>query len=236
MPLPTGPNIIGVIHNQNALQATETAENQQSCDLFEVRWDAFMGDSELVIEWVARQRLPLIMTARSPREGGPEGLAVEERARLLTLALPHAYAVDVELSSLSSNPEVADSLIAEVRKADASLILSFHDFEGTPSLDDLEILATSARAAGADIFKAATVTESATDLAVLLQLAEICEEELNMAFSLMGMGAFGQVSRLALAQAGSVLNYCSVEEDDVAAPGQWSAVAFADVLRKLGLR
>ena len=37
----------------------------------------------------------------------------------------------------------------------------------------------------------------------------------------MGMGEFGRVSRLALAKAGSVLNYGYLDEPN--APGQWEA-------------
>ncbi len=234
MSLPSGPSIIGVVHTQDCLTATETSAILQSCDLFEVRWDTFDARDEMWREWIALQQRPLVMTARSEKEGGKMPLPIADRARLLTLSLPHAIAIDVELSSLSDNPEEMDSLIAEARQAEVSVILSFHDFEKTPDLEDLVILARSARAAGADVFKAATLTETAEDLATLLRLAHICDTDLHQSFSLMGMGRYGKVSRLALAQAGSVLNYCAIEEE--AAPGQWFAEEFAATLRELGLR
>ena len=48
----------------------------------------------------------------------------------------------------------------------------------------------------------------------------------------MGMGAFGQVSRLVLACAGSVLNYGYLDKPN--APGQWEARELTGLLRRLG--
>jgi 3-dehydroquinate dehydratase-1 len=47
----------------------------------------------------------------------------------------------------------------------------------------------------------------------------------------MGMGALGRVSRLLLAQLGSVLNYGYLDQATV--PGQWPAARLRELIREL---
>ena len=76
------------------------------------------------------------------------------------------------------------------------------------SLDRLSRVVRQARergcGVGAHVLKVAATTHTAADLATLLAFSAA---ERRLPVALMGMGAFGRVSRLVLAVAGSVLNY-----------------------------
>jgi 3-dehydroquinate dehydratase len=94
----------------------------------------------------------------------------------------------------------------------------------------LQILANAAAAAGADLFKIATRTDTPDELERLLSFFDSNIERL--AISAMGMGKLGRVSRRLLAARGSALNYahlgCSGAE------GQFSLAEMRRLLRRIG--
>jgi 3-dehydroquinate dehydratase-1 len=86
-------------------------------------------------------------------------------------------------------------------------------------LEKLRDLARGAADAGADIFKVATMTRAAGDLAILIEF--LADAKGNLPLAVMGMGAYGKISRLVLARAGSCLNYGYLGTPN--ASGQWPA-------------
>ena len=76
----------------------------------------------------------------------------------------------------------------------------------------------AARTARADIFKLAAMAQKPADLTTLLSFLTGAKAG-NL--SVMGMGAFGKISRLLFARAGSLLNYGYLDQAQV--PGQWEA-------------
>ena len=85
-----------------------------------------------------------------------------------------------------------------------------------------------ARAAGADICKLAARADTP---AALAQLLAVFSRRPALPLSVMGMGTFGKISRLLLAQAGSVLNYGYLDQPN--ASGQWEAVLLQKRLAEL---
>ena len=140
-------------------------------------------------------------------------MTVRERRELYAAFLDTATLVDIELRYAASMAET----IHLAREKGVGLILSHHDFRRTPSLAKLRTLARRAREAGADIFKVAAMTYTARDLAVLMEF--LASEKTRLPLSVMGMGAYGKVSRLVLAQTGSILNYGFLGTPN--ASGQW---------------
>jgi len=125
--------------------------------------------------------------------------------------------VDIELRQAAAMRDV----IGEARERGAEVILSYHDFQRTPRPEKLRELARRARDAGADVFKVATMTEKPRDLATLIEF--LANEKGALPLSVMGMGTYGKVSRLVLAQAGSCLNYGYLGAAN--ASGQWPVAA-----------
>lgn len=195
-------------------------------DFLEVRVDHFAGDLGVLRRALPKLRAPLIITVRHPQEGGAAPLNVRTRKALYAEFLPHAALVDLDLRSAGPLRDILQA----ARESGKKVILSHHRFDATPSLADLVQRRAAARAAGADIFKIASLTRTPADFATLLTFLARWRGS-RPAVSAMGMGEFGKVSRLALARAGSVLNYGYLGE--VQLPGQWPALRFRERLAEV---
>lgn len=208
------PQVVGTVHSVRSLK-TALHLDPQAVDFFEVRVDAFVGREDEILAQLPQLKKPLIITVRDFREGGAQVITREAKGRLWKKFLPHAALIDVELISVK---HLAD-IIGFARDAGKRIIISHHDFKSTPPLARLNAFCKSARDAGADILKVATVIQTTGDLAVLLAFQQA---QKTLPLSLMGMGRFGKISRLLFAQAGSVLNYGYLDKPQVS--GQWPAV------------
>ena len=171
---------------------------------------------------IPKSRLPWVITARHPAEGGMKALSAEARRSALLTLLPHAAVMDIEVRSLSGMKAV----VASAHKTGAKVVASFHDFKKTPTSSRLQDVIHRAADAGADAVKIATFTRSASDVARLLDLWGTSP----LPLALMGMGPLGMASRLLFANCGSILNYGWLHSPNV--PGQWSAVELKSLIQK----
>lgn len=222
--IPAGPAlVVATAHTQRGL--TEAARLRPGeADIVEVRLDCFARRADDVRDHLPRLGLPAILTARHPAEGGTGALPVRARRALLEEFLPLAAAIDIEVRSASALRAIA----AEAARRGIVRILSSHDFRSTPTLPRLRRIVADARRAGADVVKIATFLRGPADLATLLQLQAL---EGRSPLATMGMGPLGRVSRLALAAAGSRLNYGYLDRPQVA--GQWAAARLRALIREV---
>ena len=208
--------MIGVIHTLGGFaEAAKTA-----LDAVEVRVDALPHCPSL--REVAALPVPAILTVRRPDEGGAKPVTEEEQLAFYRGLVPAVAAVDIEVRATKRLLPVLET----VRSEKKALIISFHDFESTPSLARLRALSARARSEGADIVKIAAKTETPMEVARLLVLLQ----EAPGPLAVMGMGALGRASRLLFAKAGSALNYGWLDRPQV--PGQWSAKEFRELLAR----
>jgi 3-dehydroquinate dehydratase-1 len=185
-------------------------------DLFELRLDHLIG----CLDEVEKKRLPaqLIITARHPSEGGANRLSIQRRRALLQRFLPRARYIDVELRSTNALRSILDL----ARRRNIRRIISFHDFDDTPSVRVLKTKARAAKSRGARIFKVATRTDTPAQLARLLDFA--ADDDVDLALSVMGMGKLGRESRRELMRLGSVLNYAHLSRAHIASQPSLSEV------------
>jgi 3-dehydroquinate dehydratase-1 len=223
--LPNSSSVVGTVHSHAALRAALRLKDG-AVDFLELRVDHFAGDLDPLRRAVPKLRAPLIVTVRHPREGGAGGLTRRERELLYAEFLRCAVFIDVEVRSLRE----LGTTIAAARAGQVGLIVSDHYFKTTPSLARLRARRATALTVRPDIFKIATLTRTPAHFAALLEFLTTAKP--SPAISVMGMGAFGKISRLALALAGSVLNYGYLGEAQV--PGQWPAVELKRRLAELG--
>lgn len=207
--------VVGIVDSPMALRAARRLKTKD-VDFLEWRAD-FLGMG------IVETQIPWIITARHPAEGGQNAMSSTARRVALLELLPAATLVDVEIRSLRG----METVLREARNARVGLIASFHDFQKTPSASRLEDLAKQAADAGADVLKIATRTDSAGDVARLLNLLEGAP----LPLAVMGMGSLGMASRVVLAAAGSVLNYGWLHKPNVT--GQWSARELRGILKAL---
>ena len=209
----TKPNVVGAVHTLRGLRLAQTF-GAKALDIIEIRVDALLDHLAELERVLPRIALPVLITARHPAEGGLGNLSARRREELIERFLPQASLVDLELRSAKGFKR----LIEAAKAAGTMVVVSDHHFQRTPTLAQMRERQRRAFVAGADVFKLAAVLGSAREFARLLEFAA---KPARGPLAVMGMGAFGQVSRLALSQAGSVLNYGYLDRAN--APGQWEA-------------
>jgi len=207
------PAVVGTVHSASSLAGARRI-GKKECDWLELRVDNFIGTPAKLLRAARTLPCPRIVTVRDASEGGmAEGLTLRQRRGLYGDFMEVAGMVDIELRWAGRMKET----IREAHAAGVGVILSHHDFNRTPSPDRLRRLAREARDAGADVFKVAAMTHGPLDLAMLIDF--LANEKTALPLAVMGMGAYGKVSRLVLAQAGSCLNYGYLGTPN--ASGQW---------------
>ncbi len=205
--------VVGTVHSPGSLRRALRLR-AGDVDFLELRVDHFVKDRQALLAAIPRLKFPLIVTARHPAEGGANGLSLAQRRALLAEFLPFASAIDVELRTVFG----VETILAMARGHRVKVIVSSHHFTSTPSAKALAALIRGARDAGADIVKIAALSST---IVSLQRLISIFERPPALPLSVMGMGEFGKISRLVLADAGSVLNYGYLDEPN--ASGQWEA-------------
>jgi len=172
-------------------------------DLLEWRVDCFeaiaLTAEVLALGRVIRARagdLPLIFTRRSTREGG-EPIPLDEAGVLdLYQAVGRAGLADYLDQELSSGPADLARARAISREVGAGLIASFHDFQRTPTVDELFARLEAASRAGADVAKVAAMARSPEDVLTLLSATLRGRRELGLPLITMSMGPYGSLTRL----------------------------------------
>ena len=204
---------VGSVSDAATIGDPEALRSFEGCDVVEYRVDCWPDAVERAAELMGAAAVPALLTVRAGAEGGRNGLTTARREALFRRLLPVAALVDIEIASMGEFAGV----VAEAKERGVLVVGSSHDFERTPTREELVERIGAACAAGADIVKFAAVAGKAADVAVLASLLE----EPGHPLSVMGMGGLGRVSRLLLAQLGSVLNYGYI--DNATVSGQWSA-------------
>lgn len=178
-------------------------------DLFEVRID-MIGDGWT--EVAKKLKKPWIATNRLTEEGGKwNGNEARRIEKLLQAIELGASIVDVEY-----NAKNVENIISFIKKR-ATCLLSFHDFNKTPSLDELKQITQKELKAGADICKIVTTARSFEDNLTVLKLISEFPKHKIVSFA---MGPEGMASRVLAPVAGAEFTYGAVSKGIESAPGQ----------------
>lgn len=207
------------------LDLTQAIELKNPPDLFELRLDALYPVLPEVAPRFAELRAPFIITARHPAEGGAHRLLLEIRRDLLLRFLPQADYVDVELRSANQLQPVLE--LAKRRKI--KRIISVHELQKTPNARELVRYARAAERFAPDIVKIVTRVDRPEELTRLAHFFR--HEKTRAQLSVMGLGRFGQSSRIAFAREGSALNYVHLGTPRL--EGQLSLEEMRDVFASL---
>jgi len=170
-------------------------------DLVELRLDSVSDPSAAAA--LAGRRQPVIVTCRPRSEGGLFQGSEEERRRILAEALAlGAEFVDVEWNGSCAG------LVEET--GGRRIVLSHHDFQGTPA--DLADKARAMLASGAEVVKLATTPHRLADCLALRAIGQGAA----VPMVLIGMGDAGVATRVLAGWFGSCWTYAG----DHVAPGQ----------------
>lgn len=234
------PKIIVSTSGKTAEQVLEqgrAAAASPAVDLLELRLDllAFATDADQVAALGRRlvQTLggkPLLLTFRSRREGGAGELDDAAYAALYGKLLQAGFAdlIDVEMRR---DERRVKALVVEAHKTGTKVILSSHDFQGTPGNAELLKRLQRQQTLGADILKLAVMPRDGGDVARLLQVTWTQHQRSPKPLLIMAMGGVGAVSRLAGETFGSALTFGS--QGQASAPGQIEADVLQQTLEAL---
>ncbi|MFO7925253.1 MAG: type I 3-dehydroquinate dehydratase [Natronomonas sp.] len=179
--------------------------------------------------------LPLLVTNRAEWEGGE---AVDE-GRLDALRDALAYdavgAIDVELEALEAggrgDTDTARALVTDADDADVAVVVSTHDFDGTPPMSELRDRLRRASEYG-DVGKIAVTARDRGDaLSVLSVTHELTEAGVPVAT--MAMGPAGSHTRVVAPVYGSKIGYAPVDPDNATAPGQYDLGTLRALVNRL---
>jgi 3-dehydroquinate dehydratase type I len=210
-----------------ALELVEKAESH-GADLIEVRLDSLRERGELS-DITGFSRVPLIATNRSVKCHGKFRGSETERKQILLNAAGNGFEyVDVELST--SEP---GNIVTGVHGMGVKSIVSFHDFNQTPSLPQMEEILRKEIASGADVCKVVTTAKSVEDnLTVLNFVSKACKSAKTVCFS---MGELGKTSRLLSPLFGGFFTFASLKKRRETASGQLTIQEMKAAYEALGL-
>lgn len=186
-------------------------------EMAEIRLDRCPLSEEEIEELFSATDVPLIATCRQAED------SLAERKILRAVASGAAFA-DVETEA----PAVTIKRVKSAcREYGTRLIISFHEFEATPSGEELERVLSTALSQGADIVKIVTTACSPDDPATLYRLYRKAPQGRLIAFA---MGPEGKPSRLECLALGAPFTYAALSEGEAAAPGQWPVAEMKEAL------
>ncbi len=228
--------ICTTIQDRNLEQIFEALEH---CEMAEIRLDRceltakesdelFSSDVPLVatcrIGEIAKNDPTLQDLPEQSRE--IKAMQIAER-RLIRAVEAGARYVDVELEA----PKQMSKRVRQAAHENGTIFIrSYHDFEGTDSLEALKAVVEKCVYHGADMVKVITTAHSEEDVEKVIALYEWCrnntEDSRISALADGGLIAFcmgeaGKSSRLECLRHGAPYTYAALSEDDSAAPGQW---------------
>ena len=232
--------ICTTIQNRNLEQILDALEQ---CEMAEIRLDRCTLTAKETDELFASD-IPLVATCRisevaandpslqnpeiTPQSREIKAMQIAEK-RLLRAIEAGARYVDVEI-------EAQKQMSKRVRQAahenGTIFIRSYHDFEGTDSLEALKAIVEKCVYHGADVVKIVTAAHSEADVEKVLSLYDWCRQEKVSGNERIGaladggliafcMGEAGKMSRLDCLRCGSPYTYAALNAEEASAPGQW---------------
>jgi 3-dehydroquinate dehydratase type I len=211
-----------------ALNLIEKIENHKA-DFIEVRLDRFK-DHDKLAEITKHSKPPLIAANRSVEcQGKFFGSETQRQQTLLNAAKNGFEYVDIELTA----PKLK-AIVKNLRQMNVKPIISFHDFNGTPSSARLQEVLEEEIANGAEVCKIiATAKRSEDNITTLNFVSKAPRNAKIVCFS---MGELGKPSRLLSPLFGAFFTIASLERGKETASGQLTLQEMRKVYQVLGLR
>jgi 3-dehydroquinate dehydratase-1 len=182
-------------------------------ELAEIRLDgAALSPNE--IQQIFTLHANLIATYRPNFETESTG---KRKMALLTAVEAGAAYVDIEIEAGAAYKK---EIMQTARLQECQVILSYHNYENTPSKKQLGTIIEQCFSEGADIAKIACQVHSEADSARILSLYDYPGQLHQGKITAIGMGEKGKITRLAAPLLGAPFTYASLSTGKETAPGQ----------------
>ncbi len=209
------PKVVAIVDKFVAVDELLSLKNS-GVDLLEIRVDLINAPFDKIMEYLHSVKdttgLPMIGTIRENER------TAKNRVAMFKEIVSVVDAIDVELGS-----PVSDTILSNAK--DATIIISEHDYQKTPSDDELRDMITRACAQGADIVKLAVMSNSRDDVHRLLNVTKECTAPIVA----IGMGPVGTVTRVFAPFYGSLFTFGFI--GDIVAPGQLPILKLIEEMR-----
>ena len=212
----------------------------ERCEMAEIRLDS-CNLSMKEIDDVFSSDVPLVATCRiaevmaneaslqdpSMTEQSREIKAMQIAERRLVRAIEAgARYVDVEIEA---QKQMSKRVRNAAHESGTVFIRSYHDFDGTASVEELRSMVEKCRYHGADMVKIVTTARSQEDVDRVMSLYSWCGTEATGGVEALAdggliafcMGEAGRNSRIEALAKGAPYTYAALTADEAAAPGQW---------------
>ena len=234
-PFPTFAKMICVpIFGKDEEEVLSKAKKASSlCDILELRLDLSGDISENGLKsLIASLPLPIIVTNRSSKEGGKCCKDEEERIYQLEKAAEFgADFIDVEFSTKGA---LRKRLKRQCDKFKSKIILSYHDFQKTPSQKELFSLFDQMADFDPAVIKIVTHACDSLDFLPIANLYPRAREK-GVGFIGFCMGKDGCYSRLFCLKLGAFLTFACLEQAASSAPGQIPVKIMREITKTLAL-
>jgi len=194
---------VPIMDEKNAVSKAREAM-AKGAELVEFRLD-YMENP--FIEALVNPEFPAIITNRVVREGGK--IAVDENVRTARLQkaidLSAAY-IDIELNNFYK---------FDRKNSKTGIIVSYHNFNETPSFENLQKIYDKIVSQGADVVKIVTMAKEEDDCMGIMDLVR----DANIPTIGMCMGEYGVFTRY---NKKNYIAYCALNKSECSAPGQFT--------------
>ena len=189
--------------------------NEKSIDIVELRidqWPSFNKQLKIF-------HLKILVTYRTSIQGGKGAVNEQEYLNILgeLIECPQFDMIDIEWSS-AVNIEKYMLLVQRAQQKGLEVVLSHHNFQETPALDELKFIYFKMQKLNPDYLKLAVMPKSQEDVLHLLEAMSLTAKHTSCRIVGISMSSLGKVSRIAQGVFGGTLSYGCIEEPQ--APGQ----------------
>ncbi len=146
----------------------------------------------------------IILTIRSKREGGEFSGPRKLKEYIFLEFLPWIDILDLEINEIHKFQHI----VSEAKKANKCILGSHHDFNSVPSIKRAKDIISKGKDYGADFIKIAGTANTLENLKTLLRIQLDLVEYSPL--TVMGMGKFALLSRVLLANLGSIWTYGAI--------------------------
>lgn len=176
--------------------------------------------------------LPLLATFRTATEGGDLEISDKQYIELL-LALcqnPVISFLDIEVRI---NKDEILPIIERAQHNKIKVITSYHNFDCTPTNDELYHKISRMLEVKTDIAKLAVMPRNASDILRLMTFSCDISQKIDPKLVTMAMGNLGKVTRVTPELTHSFLTFAALDEQSASAPGQLQIDQARKIIKEL---
>ena len=220
---------------QQALAQAQVIANTADADLAEFRIDllSFASDTKQVIALGHELKKilgnkPMIATIRTKNEGGQLEISDADYGKTYQAYLKNPFMdwLDVEMFR---DQKVVSEIVQKAHQKKVLVVMSNHDFQKTPSQDEIEKRLLKQDQMGADVLKIAVMPKSKQDVFTLMNATLKVSQQTTKPLLTMSMGQLGTISRVATANMGGSYSFGMIGE--ASAPGQIDVTKLKQILK-----